>query len=162
MGVHSRTVEEIEKTNSLIRELQNGIINDADIAAGYEILKNAFSQDGIPHNIIRTIIPILTATSNTILGQMTGGKMGMQFVTDKVLKSNKKEVVTLDIVIEEYGKDTLPYLSKSGGEKVKASLSAILSLAEIKSTQAGIQLGMLFMTSLLFWTTKERRHIVTH
>lgn len=145
MGVHSRTVEEIEKTNSLIRDLQNGINNDADIAAGYEILKNAFSQDGIPHNIIRTIIPILTATSNTILGQMTGGKMGMQFVTDKVLKSNKKEVVTLDIVIEEYGKDTLPYLSKSGGEKVKASLSAILSLAEIKSTQAGIQLGMLFI-----------------
>ena len=48
-------------------------------------------------------------------------------------------------VIEEYGKDTLPYLSKSGGEKVKSSLSAILSLAEIKSTQAGIQLGMLFI-----------------
>lgn len=145
MGVYSKTVEEIEKTNAQIRELQDNINVDADTAATYEILKNAFSQDGIPHNIIRTIIPILTATSNTILGQMTGGKMGMQFVTDKVLKSNKKEVVTLDIVIEEYGKDTLPYLSKSGGEKVKASLSAILSLAEIKSTQAGIQLGMLFI-----------------
>lgn len=72
--------------------------------------------------------------------------MGMEFVTDKVLKSNsKKEIPTLDIIINEYGKDSLPYLSKSGGEKVKASLSAILSLAEIKSSQAGIQLGMLFI-----------------
>jgi len=31
-------------------------------------------------------------------------------------------VVTLDIFIEEYGKSSLPYLSKSGGEKVKSSL----------------------------------------
>ena len=145
IGTLVKMSEDIKATELQIKELQSGINTDAEIAARYEVLKNAFSQDGVPHNIIRTIIPILTATSNTILGQMTGGKMGMQFVTDKVLKSNKKEVVTLDIVIEEYGKDTLPYLSKSGGEKVKSSLSAILSLAEIKSTQAGIQLGMLFI-----------------
>ena len=145
IGTLVKMAEDIKATELQIKELQSGINADAEIAARYEILKNAFSQDGVPHNIIRTIIPILTATSNTILGQMTGGKMGMQFVTDKILKSNKKEVVTLDIVIEEYGKDTLPYLSKSGGEKVKSSLSAILSLAEIKSTQAGIQLGMLFI-----------------
>jgi exonuclease SbcC len=73
---------------------------------------------------------------------MTGGRMGIDFVTEKVLKSNsKKEVVTLDIFIEEYGKSTLPYLSKSGGEKVKSSLSVVLALAEVKSTCAGIQLG---------------------
>jgi exonuclease SbcC len=76
---------------------------------------------------------------------MTGGRMGLEFVTDKVMKSNKKEVVTLDILIEEYGKGKLPYLSKSGGEKVKAALSAILALAEIKSSRSGIQLGMLFI-----------------
>jgi len=76
---------------------------------------------------------------------MTGGRMGLEFATDKVLKSNKKEVVTLDILIEEYGKGKLPYLSKSGGEKVKAALSAILALAEIKATRSGVQLGMLFI-----------------
>lgn len=35
--------------------------------------------------------------------------------------------------------------SKSGGEKVKASLAVILALSEIKATAAGIQLGMLFI-----------------
>ena len=117
-----------------------------EIAVLQDILKAAFSQDGIPHQIIRTIVPRLTATANTILGQMTGGKMGILFKTEKTLNSNsKKEVVTLDIFIEEFGKASLPYLSKSGGEKVKASLSVILALAEIKSSSAGIQLGMLFI-----------------
>ena len=94
--------------------------------------------------IIRSIIPKLTITSNTILGQMTGGKMGVEFRLEKIERGGK-EKTTLDIFIEESGKPALPYLSKSGGEKVKASLSVILALAEIKSSAAGIQLGMLFI-----------------
>lgn len=144
-ALHERLYR-IEKRREEIAEKQNEAVRLGKKAAIYDTLKAAFSQDGIPHNIIRSMLPLLSSTANTILGQMTGGKMGMEFVTDKVLKSNsKKEVPTLDIIINEYGKDSLPYLSKSGGEKVKASLSAILALAEIKSSQAGIQLGMLFI-----------------
>lgn len=127
-----------------IRRLQDEVNDLTKIEAIYETLKNAFSQDGIPHQITRSILPQLTATANNILGQMTGGKMGMEFVTEKI-QTNKKEVVALDILIEEYGKSSLPYLSKSGGEKVKASLSAILALSEIKATSIGVQLGMLFI-----------------
>jgi len=146
IGRLQHRLEEIANKKAEISAIQVEINTLSEQASRYETLKAAFSQDGIPHNIIRSMLPRLTATANNILGQMTGGKMGMEFITDKVLKSNnKKEVPTLDIVIEEYGKDTLPYLSKSGGEKVKAALSAILSLAEIKSSQAGIQLGMLFI-----------------
>lgn len=144
-ALHERLYR-IEKRREEIAEKQDEAVRLGKKAAIYDTLKAAFSQDGIPHNIIRSMLPLLSSTANTILGQMTGGKMGMEFVTDKVLKSNsKKEVPTLDIIINEYGKDSLPYLSKSGGEKVKASLSAILALAEIKSSQAGIQLGMLFI-----------------
>ena len=70
--------------------------------------------------------------------------MGVEFRLERILK-NGKEKVSLDIFIEEYGKSVLPYLSKSGGEKVKSSLSVILALAEIKSSSAGVQLGMLFI-----------------
>lgn len=146
IGALSQKMEQIAKLKEEISVLQGKERDAAKETADYDILKAAFSQDGIPHQIIRTIVPKLTATANTILGQMTGGKMGIDFKTEKVLKSNsKKEVVTLDIFIEEYGKSALPYLSKSGGEKVKASLSVILALAEIKSSSAGIQLGMLFI-----------------
>lgn len=146
IGALQERLSYAEKRRAEIADKQGEVVSLAKKATVYDTLKAAFSQDGIPHNIIRSMLPLLTSTANTILGQMTGGKMGMEFVTDKVLKSNsKKEVPTLDIIINEYGKDSLPYLSKSGGEKVKASLSAILALAETKSSQAGIQLGMLFI-----------------
>lgn len=146
LGVYEEQLRLNEKTQEEIKRQQKQVNMLAQESETFSILKSAFSQDGIPHNIIKSMLPMLTSTANTILGQMTGGRMGMEFITDKVLKSNsKKEVATLDIIINEYGKDSLPYLSKSGGEKVKASLSAVLSLAEIKSSQAGIQLGMLFI-----------------
>ena len=91
------------------------------------------------------IIPHITDTTNNILGQMTGGTMGVEFVMERTVKGKDGDKATLDVLINEYGKTTLPYASKSGGEKVKASLAVILALSEIKATAAGIQLGMLFI-----------------
>jgi len=142
IGALQQKAEQISKLKKEIVELQEKQTEYARETADYYTLKAAFSQSGVPHQIIRSIIPQLTATSNTILGQMTGGKMGVEFRLER-LQKNGKEKVSLDIFIEEYGKSTLPYLSKSGGEKVKSSLSVILALAEIKSSSAGIQLGFL-------------------
>ena len=144
IGALQQKSEQIAKLKKEIMDLQVKQTEYAKETADYDALKVAFSQSGVPHQIIRSIIPQLTVTSNTILGQMTGGKMGVEFRLDK-LQKNGKEKVSLDIFIEEYGKSVLPYLSKSGGEKVKSSLSVILALAEIKSSSAGIQLGMLFI-----------------
>lgn len=146
IGGLNQKIAEIRRMNENISTIQKEISELSEEAADYDLLKLSFSQDGIPHQIIRTIIPKLSATANSILSQMTGGQLGVDFRTERVLKSNsKKEIVTLDIFIEEYGKSSLPYLSKSGGEKVKSSLSVILALAEIKSSTAGIQFGMLFI-----------------
>lgn len=146
IGSLNNQLDNIKKHKEQIKMISEEIVGLSERAATLDILKQAFSLDGVPHNIIRSMLPMITATANNILGQMTGGKMGMEFRTEKVLKSNnKKEVVTLDIFIEEYGKSALPYSSKSGGEKVKSALSAILALAETKSTSAGIRLGMLFI-----------------
>ena len=144
IGALQQKAEQIAKLKSEIVALQEKQTEYAKETADYDTLKVAFSQSGVPHQIIRSIIPQLTATSNTILGQMTGGKMGVEFRLERMQKK-EKEKVSLDIFIEEYGKSVLPYLSKSGGEKVKSSLSVILALAEIKSSSAGIQLGMLFI-----------------
>lgn len=144
LGALQQKSEQIARLKKEIISLQEKQTEYAKETADYDALKTAFSQSGVPHQIIRSIIPQLTATSNTILGQMTGGKMGVEFRLER-LQKNGKEKVSLDIFIEEYGKSVLPYLSKSGGEKVKSSLSVILALAEIKSSSAGIQLGMLFI-----------------
>ncbi len=146
IGGLKQKIDEIRRIKVAIEDIQRDINEMSEDAADYDALKLSFSQDGTPHQIIRTVLPKLSTTANNILSQMTGGQLGVDFVTEKVLKSNnKKEVVTLDIFIEEYGKSSLPYLSKSGGEKVKASLSVILALAETKASTAGIQFGMLFV-----------------
>jgi len=146
IGALTQKMEQIMKLKEEISVLQGKERDAARETADYDTLKATFGQDGIPHQIIRTIVPKLAAAANTILGQMTGGEMGIDFKTEKVMKSNsRKEVVTLDIFIEEHGKSSLPYLSKSGGEKVKASLSVILALAETKAATAGVQFGMLFI-----------------
>lgn len=146
LGGLRKQAEQAEKSREAAAELQEQMNALAGKAAGYEELKKAFSQDGIPHNIIRSIIPVFEATATNILGQMSGGKMSVEFVTEKVLKSNsKKEVTTLDIIINDSDTGRLPYMSRSGGERVKAALSVILALSEIKSSKAGVQLGFLFI-----------------
>lgn len=146
LGGFKKQMEQTEKILAEAAELQKQVNVLAVKAAGYEELKKAFSQDGIPHNIIRSIIPIFEATATNILGQMSQGHMSVEFVTEKVLKSNnKKEVTTLDIIINDSGTGRLPYMSRSGGERVKAALSVILALSEIKSSKAGVQLGFLFI-----------------
>lgn len=146
IGGLKKQKEQAEESLKKIDELQKQINALAITAAGYDELKKAFSQDGIPHNIIRSIVPIFEATATNILGQMSGGKMSVEFVTEKLLKSNnKKEVTTLDIIINDSDTGRLPYMSRSGGERVKAALSVILALAEIKSSKVGIQLGFLFI-----------------
>ncbi len=144
IGALQQKSEQLAKLKSEVSGLLERQAAYAKETAEYDALKAAFSQSGVPHQVIRSIIPHLTATSNSILGQMTGGKMGVEFRLERTQK-NGKEKPSLDIYIEEYGKPALPYLSKSGGEKVKSSLSVILALAETKSSSAGIQLGMLFV-----------------
>ncbi|WP_195985333.1 exonuclease subunit SbcD [Clostridium sp. D33t1_170424_F3] len=146
IGAITRQLEEHKKSADRMNELRQQAEKLSETAVGYEELKRAFSQDGIPHNIIRTIIPVFEATATNILGQMSGGRMSVELVTEKVLKSNnKKEVTALDIIINDAGTGPLPYMSRSGGERVKAALSVILALSEIKSTKAGVQLGFLFI-----------------
>ena len=115
-------------------------------AAQLTVLSEAFSQDGIPYQIIRDIVPELEAAANEILGQMTGGRMRLEFITEKVLKSNKaKEVATLEIIIIDVEHGALPYMSHSGGEKVRAALAVNFALANIKASRVGLQLGMMFV-----------------
>lgn len=149
-GILLQRIEDIETMQGEISMLNKGIAVAAGKADGYEALKQAFSQDGVPHQIIRNIIPHITDTSNNILGSMTGGTMGVEFVMERTVKGKDGDKATLDVLINEFGKTTLPYASKSGGEKVKASLAVILALAEIKTTAAGIQLGMLFIDEAPF------------
>ena len=89
-GVLLERLENIDTMRDEISMLNNGIAVAAGRADCYEALKQAFSQDGVPHQIIRNIIPHITDTTNNILGQMTGGTMGVEFVMERTVKGEEK------------------------------------------------------------------------
>lgn len=142
-GALAQRIEDLENLESEVKILNVEVIAVAARLDRYDALKQAFSKDGVPHQIVRNIIPHIEETANGILGSMTGGTMGVEFELEKENKNGDKAI--LEVKINEYGKTKLPYTSKSGGEKVKASLAVILALSEIKASAAGIQFGMLFI-----------------
>ena len=145
-GHSRRQMEEIEAAEAKLEVLRRQATEQGQFAADYEELKRAFSQDGIPHNIVRSIVPLFEATATSIISQMSGGRMSIEMRMEKTLKSNsKKEVTALDIIVNDAATGALPYMSRSGGERVKAALSVILAMAELKSSTAGVQLGFLFI-----------------
>ena len=89
-GVLLERLENIDTMRGEISTLNNGIAVAASRADCYEALKQAFSQDGVPHQIIRNIIPHITDTTNNILGQMTGGTMGVEFVMERTVKGKEE------------------------------------------------------------------------
>jgi exonuclease SbcC len=146
IGTINANLKSIDAKKVQLAEKQEQLQQSAKQAAQLQVLSEAFSQDGIPYQIIRDIVPELEAAANEILSQMTGGRMRLEFITEKVLKSNKaKEVATLEIIITDVDNGVLPYLSRSGGQKVRCALSVSFALAIVKASRVGLQLGMLFI-----------------
>ena len=116
-GVLLQRREDTRKAKEEIKQLKADISREAETAARYEVLKQAFSQDGVPHQIVRNIIPHITNTANNILGQMTGGTMGVEFVMERTVKGKDGDKATLDVLINEYGKTTLLTLQKAEEKK---------------------------------------------
>lgn len=130
---------ETKKMITTLRQEIDVLIHENSI---YQQIEDMFSADAIPLNIIKSALPSVEQTANGILGQMTGGKMSVSFVTDKI-RNKDTQVSTLDIIIEDAEVGRLQYCSKSGGEQVEVALSIILALAELKNKRTGVQLGML-------------------
>ena len=109
----------------------------------YQALARAFGTDGIQHMVIRSAVPEIMHRANEILAAMTGGRMAVDFRTEREQKGNAKIVNSLDVWITGLSGGSRPYSSHSGGEKVKVALAVTLGLADVKARRAGVQLGML-------------------
>ena len=146
IGSLEEKISVLEDKAQECKQLQEKVSELAGKASRLQVLTEAFGQDGIPHQIVRDIIPELENSANEILTQMTGGRMRLEFRTERTLKSNKaKEIATLDIVIIDVDNGELPYLSRSGGQKVRAALAVSFALAMVKASRVGLQLGMMFV-----------------
>ena len=135
-------VAEAEEQTAKLRQTVSGLASMLD---DYAALAQAFGLDGIQYMIIRGVVPEIMRQSNDILASMTGGRMAVDIRTEKELKSTKQMTNSLEVWISSIQGTVRPYLSHSGGEKVKIALAVTLGLADVKARRAGVQLGMLFI-----------------
>ncbi len=144
VGAVKARLEALAKDEEERRNLANEMEPTAKELVWYQTLAKAFGFDGIPFSVVRSVVPELSAMSNDILGQMTGGKMALEMRTERIQKSSKKEVNALEVWIMDW-RGNIPYKDRSGGQKVKAALANAFALADLKARRAGIQLGMMFV-----------------
>lgn len=144
MGALKGKLEAIEDAKEQWETYRTDKAAAARLLHDYETLAQAFGLDGIQYSIIRNTVPEIQARANAILAAMTGGRMAVDFRTEKEQK-NKKVVNTLDVWINSLSGGSRPYASHSGGEKVKIALAVTLGLADVKAHRAGVQLGMLWI-----------------
>lgn len=144
-GVVRAKKEAIARAEEQITGLRGEVEQIAAVLNDYTTLVQAFGLDGIQYMIIRGVVPEIMRQSNDILASMTGGRMAVDFRTEKEQKSTKQIVNSLEVWISSIQGTVRPYLSHSGGEKVKIALAVTLGLADVKARRAGVQLGMLFI-----------------
>lgn len=144
-GALSAKLEATAEAEKQIAALRLDAESIAATLNDYTTLVKAFGLDGIQYMIIRGVVPEIMRQSNDILAAMTGGRMAVDFRTEKEQKSTKQIVNSLEVWISTIQGTVRPYLSHSGGEKVKIALAVTLGLADVKARRAGVQLGMLFI-----------------
>ena len=135
----------IDEATEQIEQLRSELTEIAEKLNDYTTLVQAFGIDGIQYMVIRGVVPEIMRQSNDILASMTGGRMAVDFRTEREQKSTKQIVNSLEVWINTISGGTRPYQSHSGGEKVKIALAVTLGLADVKARRAGVQLGMLFI-----------------
>lgn len=144
-GAIQAKLEQVAEAEEQTAKLRQTVASLASMLDDYATLTQAFGLDGIQYMIIRGVVPEIMRQSNDILASMTGGRMAVDIRTEKELKSTKQMVNSLEVWISSIQGTVRPYLSHSGGEKVKIALAVTLGLADVKARRAGVQLGMLFI-----------------
>lgn len=138
-------LEDIAEAETKSSELRREAEAVGVVLSDYTTLAQAFGLDGIQYMIVRGVVPEIMHRSNEILAAMTAGRMAVDIRTEREQKSTKQVVNSLEVWINTITGGNRPYLSHSGGEKVKIALAVTLGLADVKARRAGVQLGMLFI-----------------
>ncbi|MAO20342.1 MAG: hypothetical protein CMJ25_06270 [Phycisphaerae bacterium] len=115
----SETFEDIKKET--LAKIQAAHDIKQEYTSKYEVMRfweKAFSESGIVKYIIKNVLDYFNSKVNFYLSHLSQGKFFIEF--DESLK----ETVT-------HNKNTIHYMSLSGGEKKKISLSVMLGLQEL-------------------------------
>jgi DNA repair exonuclease SbcCD ATPase subunit len=106
-----------------------------DVFANLEVLKKAFSTNGLVAYKIENLVKDLEDLVNQYLGELSDGRFGLEFVV-----TNDK----LNVVISDEGRD-IDILALSSGELARVNTSTLLAIRKLMSTLSKSKINVLFL-----------------
>ena len=141
--------EQIEDFESEFETLSTEMTNIEDKLSSIEILKKAFSTNGLLAYKIENLVKDLEELTNEYLADLSDGRFSLEFVV-----LNDK----LNVIIEDNGK-SVDILSLSAGELARVNTATLLAIRKLMSSISKSQINILFLdevTNVLDEQGKER------
>ena len=110
-----------------------------DVFANLEVLKKAFSTNGLVAYKIENLVKDLEDLVNQYLGELSDGRFGLEFVV-----TNDK----LNVVISDEGRD-IDILALSSGELARVNTSTLLAIRKLMSTLSKSKINVLFLDEVI-------------
>jgi len=110
-----------------------------DTYANLEVLKKAFSTNGLVAYKIENLVKDLEDLVNSYLAELSDGRFGLEFVV-----SNDK----LNVVISDEGKN-IDILALSSGELARVNTSTLLAIRKLMSTLSKSRINVLFLDEVI-------------
>jgi DNA repair exonuclease SbcCD ATPase subunit len=118
-----------------------------EVYANLEVLKKAFSTNGLVAYKIENLVKDLEDLVNQYLAELSDGRFGLEFVV-----SNDK----LNVVISDEGK-TIDILALSSGELARVNTSTLLAIRKLMSTLSKSKINVLFLDEVIGVLDEEGR-----
>ena len=110
-----------------------------DVYANLEVLKKAFSTNGLVAYKIENLVKDLEDLVNQYLSELSDGRFGLEFVI-----TNDK----LNVVISDEGLD-IDILALSSGELARVNTSTLLAIRKLMSTLSKSKINVLFLDEVI-------------
>ena len=146
LGAARQWVEHAKQMESTLGEKQHALKASHVERALYEELRVSLGKKGVQAMLIEAAIPEIEEEANTLLGQMTDGRMNVRLETQREKLSARKDeastIETLDIIIsDELGPRS--YEMFSGGEAFRVNFAVRIALSKLLARRAGARLQTL-------------------
>jgi DNA repair exonuclease SbcCD ATPase subunit len=131
--------EERDKYLKELDGLEESLAEASKLASNLEVLKKAFSTNGLIAYKIENLVKELEELTNTYLAELSDGRFTLEFAVN-----NDK----LNVIITDNGKE-VDISSLSSGELARVNTSTLLSIRKLMSSISKSRLNVLFLDEVI-------------
>ena len=132
-------INQVKEFKLKLLSQESNLKNLNDTYANLEVLKKAFSTNGLVAYKIENLVKDLEDLVNQYLAELSDGRFGLEFVIN-----NDK----LNVVISDEGKQ-IDILALSSGELARVNTSTLLAIRKLMSTLSKSRINVLFLDEVI-------------